>query len=82
MILEVVFLDFRNAFDLVDHTLLLDKLAIYKFNDSALNLQASYFTNRHEVVESGEGSSKPSIIKSGVPRRPILGFTRKTSYCS
>ena len=64
-IIGTVFLDFRKAFDLVDHTLLLDKLAIYKCNDAALDLLASYVSNRQQV-DSGERSSKSSIIKSGM----------------
>ena len=43
-----------------------DKLAINKCNDVAFNLSTSYVSNRQQVVDSGEGSSKPSIIKSGV----------------
>ena len=67
-VVGIVVLDFRKAFDLVDRTLLLDKLAIYKYNDAALNLLASYVSNRHQGVDSGEWTSKPSIIKSGVPQ--------------
>ena len=65
-------LDFRKAFDLVDHTLLLDKLAIYKCNDAALNLLASYLSNRQQVVDSGEGSSKPShqLLNQGYLKDP------------
>ena len=64
-IIGTVFLDFRKAFDLVDHILLLDKLAIYKCNDAALNSLVSYVSNRQQV-DSDERSSKSSIIKSGM----------------
>ena len=74
-IVGTVFLDFKKVFDLVDNTLLLDKLALYKCNDAALNLLEVYVSNRQRVVDSGEGSSKPSIIKSGVPQGSILGTT-------
>ena len=39
-----------------------------RLNDAALNLLASYVSNRHQGVDSGEWTSKPSIIKSGVPQ--------------
>ena len=50
-------------------------LAIYKYNDADLNFLASYRSNRQQVVDCGEGSSKPSIIKSGVPLGSIFGTT-------
>ena len=50
-------------------------LQYYKCSDAALNLLASYRSNRQQVVDSGEGSSKSSFIKSGVPQGSILGTT-------
>ena len=37
-----VFLDFRKAFDLVDHSILIDKLSLYKCQGPDLNLISSY----------------------------------------
>ena len=37
----------------------------YKCNDASLNLLVSYVSNRQQV-DSGEMSSKPSIVKSGM----------------
>ena len=42
----VLFLDLKKAFDLVDHDILLKKLAIYLKNSSSLPLFKSYLHNR------------------------------------
>ena len=70
-----VFLDFRKAFDLVDHSILIDKLSLYKCQGPDLNLISSYLQSRQQVIDSGKGLSKPAYIKSGVPQGSILGPT-------
>ena len=70
-----VFLDFRKAFDLVDHSILIDKLSLYKCQGPDLNLISSYLQSRQQVIESGKGLSAPAYIKSGVPQGSILGPT-------
>ena len=35
-IAEALFIDFRNAFDLVDHNLIINKLSAYNFNNLSL----------------------------------------------
>ena len=61
-----LFLDFRKTFDLIDHSILFNKLSIYKFRDSTLKLFTSYILDRHQVMESNNGMTKPASIKSGV----------------
>ena len=70
-----LFLDFRKAFDLVDHEILLNKLSTYTFTVSALKLIASYIRNRQQIMDSGKGLTQPATIKSGVPPGSILGPT-------
>ena len=70
-----VFLDFRKAFDLVDHSILIDKLSLYKCQGPDLNLISSYLQSRQQVIDSGKGLSTPAYIKSGVPQGSILGPT-------
>ena len=41
-----VFIDFKKAFDTVDHNILLRKLYCYGVNDNALQLLKSYLTDR------------------------------------
>ena len=45
-----VLVDFRKAFDLVDHQILLKKLQCYKFNDSCLSWFESYLSYRTQRV--------------------------------
>ena len=74
-IIGTLFLDFRKAFDLVDHSILLSKLSTYKFSDATHKLLASYLHNRQQVMDSGKGLSQPANIKSGVPHGSVLGPT-------
>ena len=69
----VVFIDLKKAFDLVDHDILLEKLAIYLKNSSFLSFFKSYLHNRTQcVLLHGSYSSKESV-KYGVPQGSILG---------
>ena len=43
---QAMILDFSKAFDTINHDILLGKLRFYNFNDSAIKLIKSYFTNR------------------------------------
>ena len=74
-IVGTLFLDLRKAFDLIDHSILIKKLSIYKLRDSTLNLFSSYILDRHQVMESDTGTTRPAHIKSGVPQGSILGPT-------
>ena len=54
-IIGMVMVDFRKAFDLVDHTLLLKKLRHYKLSDKTINWYSSYLLGRKQkVVKNGE----------------------------
>ena len=45
-----VMVDFRKAFDLVDHELLLRKLELYKCSTNFIKLMKSYLDNRSQAV--------------------------------
>ena len=69
----VAFLDLKKAFGLVDHDILLKKLAIYLKNSSSLPFFKSYLHNRTQcVLLYGSYSSKKSV-KYGVPQGSVLG---------
>jgi hypothetical protein len=70
-----VFIDFSKAFDTIDHSLLLKKLAAYGFSTNTLNWFKSYLSNRYQqVVINNEISNKMKIL-CGVPQGSVLGPT-------
>ena len=65
-----VLVDFRKAFDLVDHKILLQ---YYKCNETCLKWFESYLTNRTQRVSLGSHLSDPAHVTCGVPQGSILG---------
>ena len=68
-----VFLDLTKAFDLVNHKLLIQKLAAYKFSSSTQSWFQSYLTNRSQQVNISGKLSDPQHIAAGVPQGSVLG---------
>ena len=68
-----VFLDFKKAFDLVDHEILIHKLKLYHFSDESLQFFTSYLENRTQTVKNEGVQSKRLQVTSGVPQGSILG---------
>ena len=58
-----VMVDFRKAFDLVDHGLLLKNLELYKCSDNFIKLMKSYLDNRSQAVSLGGKLSEHGIVK-------------------
>ena len=74
-IIGALFLDFRKAFDLVDHKILLNKLSLYNFSNPSLKWFESYLDSRQQAMQSENGYTEFSKILSGVPQGSILGPT-------
>ena len=70
-----LFIDFRKAFDVVDHSILLKKLYLYKLSETTLQWFSSYLSDRKQTVDNGQGHSDFIGVKSGVPQGSILGPT-------
>ena len=72
-IVGTIVIDFRKAFDLADHDLLIHKLSLYKCGTNFLKLMASYLKSRTQVVSVHGKKSNIGEILSGVPQGSILG---------
>lgn len=70
---DTIFTDFSNAFDTVDHNILLTKLKCYGVNGKLLQWFRSYLTGRHLKVIINGYESKPKLVTSGVPQGSHLG---------
>jgi hypothetical protein len=68
-----IFLDFSQAFDTIDHQLLMIKLEKYGFSPNALELMKNYLSNRFSLVSFNGKFSTKELLKSGVPQGSILG---------
>ena len=69
-----LFIDFKKAFDLVDHKLLLRKLGHYGFSNSAIHLIGSYLENRSQITRFESVESEPICLESiKSPQGSILG---------
>ena len=71
----VIFIDLKKkAFDVIDHSLLLRKLALYGMSDCAMELFRSYLNNRQQqCVNVGTRKCSLSTLMNGVPQGSVLG---------
>ena len=68
-----LFVDFKKAFDSVDHDILLCKLYHYGVRGVAYNFFKSYLSNRYQFVSLNDACSSLKLITHGVPQGSILG---------
>ncbi|CAB3982361.1 Hypothetical predicted protein [Paramuricea clavata] len=69
----VLFIDFKKAFDIVDHQIMLKKLKLYRASESTLQWFKSYLTNRSQFVTIDGKQSRPQFVTHGVPQGSVLG---------
>ena len=74
-LLLLIFLDFRKAFDLVNHEILLTKLKRLGITGNFHNIFKSFLSNRTQCVKVGKSFSEMLPISSGVPQGAILSPT-------
>ena len=68
-----VFLDFRKAFHLVHHGILLKKISTYNLSIASIAFLRSYLQDRLQCVLVNGTYSQETSITSGVPQGSILG---------
>ena len=69
----LLLIDFSKAFDMVDHKILLGKLAHYGIRGIALDWLQSYLSNRTQFVSCNSAESTEQTLSYGVPQGSILG---------
>ena len=65
--------DFRKAFDLVDHYILLKRLKIYKCDENSYSWFPSYLLGRTQQVSIRNSLSKSKMVSCSVRQGSILG---------
>ena len=68
-----VFLDFRKAYDTVNHSILLKMLYKYGISGHILNWFESYLTDRQQFVSVNNNYSSKKCITCGIPQGSVLG---------
>ena len=71
--IDVLYLDFKKAFDSVPHQRLLLKMKAYGITDNILNWTENFLTNRKQRVKVNNCLSKEAAVLSGIPQGSILG---------
>ena len=72
-IIAVLFIDFKKAFDVVPHNILLKKLQANGVSGELYELIQSYLSNRQQYTVVNGCSSKPTSVECGVPQGSLLG---------
>ena len=75
-----VYIDFKKAFDTVNHKILLEKLKSLKITGNVLNWIKTYLLNRKQNTQLLGQSSLEEKVSTGVPQDSILGPTLFLCY--
>lgn len=71
--IDVIYLDFRKAFDSVPHNRLIHKLRKIGFDGDIINLIESFLADRYQRVKVANSCSDSIRVTSGVPQGSVLG---------
>ena len=67
------YLDLKKAFDTVEQSILLKKLAAHGVDEKSVGWFTSYLSNRSQRTSVGNFTSTPSYVSVGVPQGSVLG---------
>jgi hypothetical protein len=68
-----IFVDFKKAFDIVNHKILIRKLQAYGIRGLPLNWFENYLENRKQYVRIGSSHSNTKSINIGIPQGSVIG---------
>ena len=77
---HALFLDFRKAFDVVDHGILLWKLAELNVNKSFWLWIKRFLEGRSQQVRLDGIKSRPESCPAGVPQGSVISYFVQRSY--
>ena len=69
----LLLIDFSKAFDMVEHSILIEKLEHYGIRGPVLKWLKSYLSNRSQFVSTNGTDSSTLVLEHGVPQGSILG---------
>ena len=69
----VAYIDFRKAFDCVQHSLLINKLKSLQLSQDTVNWVESYLEARQQKVLANGAQSSYQTVSQGVPQGSVLG---------
>ena len=70
---DIIYIDFAKAFDVVSHEKLLFKLKSYGISNKIIKWFYNLLSNRSQITRVENYFSNSSIVKSGVPQGSVLG---------
>ena len=82
LVVGVVFVDFRKAFDSISHPVLLRKLQELGVSGNLWSWIKNYLSNCHQVTVINGHTSKSLPVKFGVPQGSVLGPILFSLFCN
>ena len=71
--LDIIYMDFRKAFDVVPHRRLVGKLKSYGISREITDWVVSFLSNRFQTVTVNGAESTERSVLSGIPQGSVLG---------
>ena len=68
-----IFLDFKKAFDTLDHSIMIKKLAKLGFDNNSSKIIENYLQNRQQCTKANGLISDSAPITCGIPQGSVLG---------